>query len=86
MFLINVNVTCNSTFLSIRLVCYQANKLKLLHLVNFVYNFATCLAKVKVDCCIFKQMMDLHKIIQDALYEFIQSYIPDADLRYVAYG
>lgn len=27
--------------------------------------------------------MDLHKIIQDALYEFIQSYIPDADLRYV---
>lgn len=25
-------------------------------------------------------MMDLHKIIQDALYEFIQSYIADADL------
>ncbi|KAJ8361652.1 hypothetical protein SKAU_G00181770 [Synaphobranchus kaupii] len=24
--------------------------------------------------------MDLHKIIQDALYEFIQSYIPNADL------
>ncbi|XP_076141400.1 CUE domain-containing protein 2 isoform X1 [Alosa pseudoharengus] len=29
---------------------------------------------------IFWQMMDLHKIIQDALYDFIQSYIPDADL------
>lgn len=26
--------------------------------------------------------MDIHKIIHDALYEFIQSYIPDADLRW----
>ncbi|XP_012694328.1 CUE domain-containing protein 2 [Clupea harengus] len=25
-------------------------------------------------------MMDLHKIIQDALYEFLQSYIPNADI------
>ena len=26
--------------------------------------------------------MDLHKIIHDALHEFIQTFIPDADLRW----
>lgn len=26
--------------------------------------------------------MDLHKIIHSALHEFIQAYIPDADLRW----
>lgn len=28
-----------------------------------------------------RRQMDIQKIIHNALYEFIQSYIPDADLR-----
>lgn len=28
-----------------------------------------------------EKAMDIQKIIHNALYEFIQSYIPDADLR-----
>lgn len=30
--------------------------------------------------------MDLHKIIHSALHEFIQTYIPDVDLRYTVPG